>query len=146
MKVSCHDKNWLELSVIEIVETDKDQYENKLTDWVQSDECATKCKESLVQAENSKVTIKCINSQGKKKTMSCSDKNGNLLSTKTGKIGTLIKWVKSYECDPDFDPTRKLNKTFQSYIQFPANPSISGGFVETHSKRNFLVNYLKWPD
>ena len=69
MKVSCHDKNWLELSVIKIVETDIDRYESKLIEWVQSEDCATKCKESLVQAENSKVTIKCINSQGKKKTM-----------------------------------------------------------------------------
>ena len=109
MKLSCHDENWLELSAIEIFETDQDLYESKLLEWVQSEKCATSCKELLVQAENSKVTIKCINSQGKKKTMSCSDKNGNLLSTKTGKIGTLIKWVKSYECDPDFDPTRKLN-------------------------------------
>ena len=74
MKVSCHEKNWLDLSTIEIFETDKEQYEHELIEWVQSDECATKCKESLIQAENSKVTIKCINNKGKKKTISCSDK------------------------------------------------------------------------
>ena len=110
MRVSCHEKTWLELSSIEILDTGKDEYESKLVEWVRSDECATSCKESLVQAENSKVTIKCNKSQGKKKTMSCSDKNGNVLSTKTGKIGSLIKWVKSYQCDPNFDPSRKFNQ------------------------------------
>ena len=110
MTVLCYDKNWTELSAIEIVDNAKEEYESQLIDWVKSDECVTSCKESLVQAENSKVTIKCINSQGKKKTMSCSDENGNVLSTKSGKIGTLIKWVRSHECDPDFDPSRKLNK------------------------------------
>ena len=41
MKVLCYDKNWIELSAIEIVDNSREEYESQLIDWVKSDECVT---------------------------------------------------------------------------------------------------------
>ena len=73
----------------------------KLEKWVSSKKCQIKtvCKKhDQIQAKNPQVTVKCINDMGKMKSMSCSDKDGNLLSTHFGKVKDLMKWVSGFRC------------------------------------------------
>ena len=73
----------------------------KLEKWVSSKKCQIKtvCKKhDQIQAKNTEVTVNCINDMGKIKSMSCSDKDGNILSTHFGKVKDLMKWVSGYRC------------------------------------------------
>ena len=81
----------------------------KLTKWIKSKKCQinTSCKSiEKVQSKNQSVKVECISDMGKIKTMSCSDADGKILSTKTGKIKDLILWVKSYQCQFGDDISR----------------------------------------
>ena len=82
----------------------------KLLKWVVSSECSTgggggggggedTCDFlDAVQAANTDVVVACIADNGKTEEMSCSDQDGNLLSTFTGKQKKLLKWVVSSDC------------------------------------------------
>ena len=50
-----------------------------------------------VQAANTNVIVTCVEDLGKQEHMECSDQDGNLLSSSTGKQKNLLKWVQS-EC------------------------------------------------
>ena len=105
--LACYDKAERELSRL----TGK---KKKLTSWIKSKKCQIKDKCTSiekVQSKNKNVQVKCVSDDGKVKTMSCSDGNGNILSTKTGKIKELIKWVKSIACSTD-DVTRNRLKGY----------------------------------
>merc|ERR1712150_34323 len=51
-----------------------------------------------VQAANPDVVVTCIADNGKREEMSCTDQDGNVLSTFEGKSKNLLKWVVSSEC------------------------------------------------
>ena len=83
----------------------------KLIKWAKSEKCqvSTECKSiDKIQAKNKEVKVICVNDMGKTKMMSCADKDGTILSTKSGKIKDLIKWVQSNQCKPGDDLTRKV--------------------------------------
>ena len=94
--------------------------EKKLTKWVTSKKCAVKseCKNiQKVQSKNTNVKITCINDMGKTKVMSCSDLNGKLLSTKSGAMKDLIKWVQSSLCTPmSADPVCNCKQAVAHYL------------------------------
>ena len=85
--------------------------EKKLIKWVKSKKCqiSTECKSiEKVQRKNTDVEVICVNDLGKTKVMSCVGKDGTVLSTKSGKVKDLIKWVQSSKCNPEDDVTRKV--------------------------------------
>jgi len=53
---------------------------------------------AAVQAANTNVVVACVEDKGKQEEMTCSDQDGNLLSTFTGSKKTLIKWVTGGSC------------------------------------------------
>ena len=102
--MSCSDQSGNELSQY----TGKKQ---KLIKWAKSKKCqiSIECKSiEKVQAKNKEIKVICVNDMGKTKVMSCADKNGTILSTKSGKVKDLMKWVQSNECKAGDDLTRKV--------------------------------------
>ena len=100
--MSCSDQAGNELSQF----TGK---KHKLIKWAKSKKCqiSTKCKSiEKVQAKNKEIKVICVNDMGKTKVMSCADKNGTILSTKSGKVKDLMKWVQSNECKSGDDLPR----------------------------------------
>ena len=86
--------------------------ESKLIQWAR-DYCqvSTRCKTvDKIQSKNKDVKLGCIGYYFLHKTqmMSCLDKNYNILSTKSGKVKELIKWVQSNECKIGDDLSRKV--------------------------------------
>ena len=87
--------------------------ESKLIHWaINYCRVSTRCKAiEKIQSKNKNVKVGCISYDYRHKTqmMSCLDKNDNLLSTKSGKVKDLMKWVKSNECKIGDDLSRKVN-------------------------------------
>ena len=94
--------------------------EKKLTKWATGKKCAVKseCKNiEKVQSKNQNVKVACINDMGKTKAMSCSDLSGKLLSTKSGAMKDLIKWVQSSQCTPTLaDPICHCEQEVSHYL------------------------------
>ena len=85
---------------------------DSLIEWIKSEKCqiSTECKSiKKVQAKNKDVKVICLNDMGKTKEMSCVDKDGTILSTKSGKMKDLFKWVQSKECRAGGNLLRKVN-------------------------------------
>ena len=83
----------------------------KLIKWAKSQKCkiSTECKSiEKVQAKNKDIKVICVNDMGKTKVMSCADEDGNILSTKSGKVKDLMKWVQSNECKTGDDLARNM--------------------------------------
>ena len=51
---------------------------------------------------------------GKTKEMSCVDKDGTILSTKSGKMKDLFKWVQSNDCKAGDNLVRKVSQRFST--------------------------------
>ena len=94
--------------------------EKKLTKWATGKKCAVKseCKNiEKVQSKNKNVKVACINDMGKTKAMSCSDLSGKLLSTKSGAMKDLIKWIQSSQCTPTLaDPICHCEQEVSHYL------------------------------
>ena len=86
--------------------------ESKLIHWaINYCQVSNRCKAvDKIQSKNKDVKVGCIyyNFWEKTQIMSCLDKNDNLLSTKSGKVKDLMKWVKSKECKIGDDLSRKV--------------------------------------
>ena len=87
--------------------------ESKLIHWaINYCQVSNRCKAvDKIQSKNKDVKLGCIsyNFLHKTQMMSCLDKNENLLSTKSGKVKDLMKWVKSNECKVGDDLSREVN-------------------------------------
>ena len=84
--------------------------ESKLIQWASNNcQTSTECKAiDKIQSKNKDVKVICIKNFRNIQVMSCLDKNGTILSTKTGKVKDLVKWVQSKECKTGDDHARKV--------------------------------------
>ena len=84
--------------------------ESKLIQWASNNcQVSTDCKAiDKIQSKNKDLKVICINYGRKTQVMSCIDKDGTILSTKTGKVKDLVKWVQSNECKTGDGLARKV--------------------------------------